>query len=152
MEDVFRKLLKDYPTGKPFEAADGCESCGARFMVEVIDVDEDGLFGMVEWSITHKPDCPENPAYDEEEEGLDWDVEGAGWELSDEPVTIALPSGGRKMYYPIVVRSNITPCLECGRLIVGTPIIVLIKEMGSELDFCPECAERLGIISATNHG
>jgi hypothetical protein len=113
--------------------------------VKVIDVDEEGLFGMVEWSITHKPDCPET-AYDEEEKGLDWDVEGAGWELGDQPVTIALPNGELKQYYPIVVKSNVAPCLECGRLVVGTPIIVLIEELNSELDFCPECAERLGVL------
>jgi len=148
MSEPFRKLLRDFPRGVWFEAADGCETCGAKYKVSIIDLDKDGVFGTVEWAITHKADCPERFAEDmdefigEGEEFTESDWDSAGWEFMPKPFTFL-----GKQYYPLKSRANVGPCLECGRLIIGVPLTLFIgKGVKGELDFCWECAEKLGIM------
>jgi len=145
--EPFHKLLKDFPKGEWFEAADGCEVCGAKYKVRVIDLDKDGTLGTVEWAITHKPDCSERFAEDMDEfignkEFTESDWDNAGWEFMPEPFTFQ-----GKQYYPLKSRANIGPCLSCGRLIIGVPLILFIdKGRKGELDFCWSCVKRLGIM------
>jgi hypothetical protein len=137
-----RKLLKDYPQDEWMEAADGCEFCGAKHMVKIAEVDETGKtgnFGLVVIKTEHGEDCLELP--DERE-----DI--AGWDFMDTPHTLL-----GKEYYPLSSTANIGPCLECGKLVVGVPLILFIEEgRGGELDFCFECAEKLGILKALTGG
>jgi len=142
MSEVFRRLLKDYPFNEWLEAADGCDVCGARYQVRVVEVDETGVFGSLEWRITHSPGCP--GSFDEEtgeEVSSQSGEDVVGWEFTPEPFTFM----GRQ-YYPLKSRANVGPCLECGRLVVGVPLILFIDggEKG-ELDFCWKCARKLGI-------
>jgi len=66
----------------------------------------------------------------------------AGWEYMKEPFKF----NGRE-YYPLKCRANIGLCLECGKLIVGAPLILFIEEgRKGELDFCWSCAKKLGIL------
>jgi hypothetical protein len=142
LNEPFHKLLKDYPLNEWFEAADGCEACGAKYKVRVIQL-YSSVFGEVEWAITHKPDCPERFTEDMDEEEVtesDWD--NAGWEFMPNSFTFR-----GKQYYPLKSRANIGPCLSCGRLIIGVPLILFIdKGRKGELDFCWECVKRLGIM------
>ena len=137
------KVLKEYPVGIWFEAADECEYCKSKYEVRIHKVDKTGRFGTVEWRIHHKPDCPEVTEYLEgapvtEISSMDF----AGWEYMENPVAFK-----GKLYYPLKSRANIGPCLECGRLIVGAPLILFIEEgRKGELDFCWSCAKKLGIL------
>jgi hypothetical protein len=144
-----RKQLKDYPQDEWMEAADGCEFCGAKHMVKIAEVDETGNFGTVIIKTEHREDCPElfddpAPVRDPIEEQEDY----AGWEFVDKPYALL-----GKEYYPLSSRANIGPCLECGKLVVGVPLILFLdKGRGGELDFCFECAEKLGILKALTGG
>jgi transcription elongation factor Elf1 len=147
MSEPFHKLLKDFPKGVWFEAADGCEACGAKYKVRVTQL-YSSVFGEVEWAITHKPDCPERFTEDMDEfigEGKeftesDWD--NAGWEFMPNTFTFQ-----GKQYYPLKTRANIAPCLECGKLVVGVPLILFIdKGVKGELDFCWSCVKKLGVM------
>jgi hypothetical protein len=146
MSEPFHKLLKDFPRDEWFEAADGCEVCGAKYKVRVIQL-YSATFGEVEWAIRHKPDCPERFIEDMDEfvddiDNTESDWDNAGWEFMPEPFTFR-----GKQYYPLKSRANIGPCLECGRLIIKVPLIFFINEgRKGELDFCRECATRLGIM------
>lgn len=149
-----RKLLRDYPLNKWIDAADRCESCGARYQVKVTYVDETGSFGDVEWKVDHIPDCPEGLDYDSDiigihQEGFDI----AGWEYMDKPFTLK----ARHFYfenlkedlelYPLKSRANVGPCLLCGKLIVRIPLILFIDEgRGGQIDLCGSCAEEMGIL------
>jgi DNA-directed RNA polymerase subunit RPC12/RpoP len=131
-------MLSDYPRDKWFETADTCDDCGAKYLARVAQLDEDGLFGLVQYVVTHTPDC--EVAYDNE--GLvDTDLVTAGWAFAQEQFTFL----GRA-YWPLVERAEAFPCLECGRLIVTVPITVFIErgEKGM-LTFCPECTLAIGI-------
>lgn len=140
MGEPFRKLLKDFKLGEWMEAADGCQCCEAKYKVRILEVEADGTIGAVEWTITHSPDCPENWEPDESPQ-TETECDVAGWEFMDEPVTLQ----GRQ-YYPLKARANIGPCLECGRLVVGGPLILFIDEgRKGQLDFCFECAKKIGI-------
>jgi len=131
--EPFHKLLRDFPLNKWMEAADGCDVCGAKYKVKVTHV-YTGDFGEVEWVITHKPDCPEDPGTES-----DWD--NAGWQFMPKPFTFH-----GKLYYPLKSRANIGPCLSCGKLIIGVPLILFInKGQGGTLDFCFNCAKQLSI-------
>jgi len=140
--EPFHKLLKDYPRFEWFEAADGCDTCGSKAKVMITHVDEKGFLGDVQWRIFHKPDCLE--AYDEETLGIDAYEDVAGWEFMPNPFTFR-----GKQYYPLKSRANIGPCLSCGRLIIGVPLILFIEhgEKG-ELDFCWHCVKKLGILES----
>lgn len=144
-----RKLLKDYPRDEWMEAADGCESCGAKYQVKVSWVDDAGIFGDVVARVEHREDCPKR--YDEwtgEDVETEEVIDVAGWEYMEEPHTLL----GRE-YYPLKSRANIGPCLECGRLVIGVPLILFIDQgRGGQLDFCFECAEKLGILRALTGG
>jgi hypothetical protein len=135
---AFHKMLSDYPRDKWFETADTCGDCDAKYLARVAQLDEDGLFGFVQYVVTHAPGC--EVAYDDE--GLvDTDLVTAGWEFAQEQFTLL----GRA-YWPLVKSAEAVPCLECGRLIVATPITVFIErgEKGM-LTFCPECALAIGV-------
>jgi len=70
------------------------------------------------------------------------EMDFAGWEFMDKTFRFR----GRE-YYPLKSRANVGPCLNCGRLVVGVPLILFIDEgRGGELDFCFECVEKLGIL------
>jgi hypothetical protein len=142
---MFRKLLSDYPFRKWVKAADKCEFCGAEYEARVTYVDKSGCYGDVEYRVRHREDCPERFDEDTGEE-LDcaestFDV--AGWEYSDKPVELR----GRQ-FYPLKARSNVGPCLNCGRLVIGVSLILFIDEgRGGELDFCKRCFEDLGLVN-----
>jgi hypothetical protein len=144
MSEPFHKLLKDFPRDVWFEAADGCEVCGAKYYVNIVELDKDGVFGFIQWAITHKPDCENRFIEDvDEEETAEFDLEPAGWEFMPKTFTFH-----GKQYYPLKSRANVGPCLECGRLIIGVPLILFIdKGVKGELDFCWECAKKLGIMA-----
>jgi len=134
------KNLKDYLRDEWMEAADGCDLCGAVYQVRVNWVDDTGCFGDIVYRISHTDECPERWESVSEEEGEESDY--AGWEFMENPFTFK-----GKQYYPLKSRANIGPCLECGKLIIGVPLILFIDEgKGGELDFCWSCAEKLGIL------
>jgi len=140
----FHKLLKDFRLNEWFEAADGCEACGAKYKIRVLDVDKDGVCGTVEWAITHSAECPERFDDDLEEEPAvtESDMDVAGWEFMPNTFTFR-----GKQYYPLKSRANIGPCLSCGKLVIGVPLILFIdKGRKGELDFCWNCVKRLGIM------
>jgi hypothetical protein len=143
MSEPFHKLLKDFKLNEWFEAADGCEVCGGKAEVMVTHVDDTGTFGMVEWHIDHKADCPEVYGGDEEDSVAVQAVQDfAGWEFMSEPFTFH----GRQ-YYALKSRANIGPCLNCGKLVIGVPLILFIGEgRRGELDFCWGCVKRLDIM------
>jgi hypothetical protein len=140
---MFNRLLRDFPLHEWFEAADGCDICGAKYEVMIVSIDKEGVFGFVKWRITHKPDCPDR--FNEEtgeEEAFQYGDDVAGWEFMPEPFTIQ-----GKQYNPLKSRANIGPCVNCGRLVIGVPLILFIeKGKKGELDFCFECVKRLGIM------
>lgn len=138
MSEPFHKLLKDFKLNEWMEAADGCEYCGAKYEVRVTDL-WSANFGDVEYRIKHKPDCPEK-FMDEDEEEPAWD--NAGWEFMEKPIIFR-----GNQYYPLKSKANIGPCLECGKLVIGVPLILFIDDCRKgELDFCWDCAKRLGIL------
>jgi hypothetical protein len=138
--EPFHKLLKDFKLNEWFEAADGCDTCGSKAKVMITHVDETGAFGHVQWRIFHKQGCPE--VYNEETLGIDAEEDVVGWEFEDKPFTFQ-----GKQYYPLKSRANIGPCLACGQLVIGVPLILFIdKGRKGELDFCWECVKSLGIM------
>jgi hypothetical protein len=140
---LFNLLLKDFKLHEWSEAADSCEFCGVKFEVRITWVDRTGCFGDIEWRISHRPDCPGK--LDEEtgeEANFESLIDIAGWEFIDKPISL----NGRE-FLPLKCRANVGPCLNCGRLIIGVPLILFIaKGEGGELDFCFGCAEKLGIL------
>jgi hypothetical protein len=83
------------------------------------------------------------PAYpaDWAREGVEFHQDFAGWEFSDRMMTIA-----RKELPTLKSRLNIGPCLNCWKLVVGVPLILLAQDGSVEIDFCWSCAEELGIL------
>jgi len=131
------KRLKDYPLKVWQPAADTCEFCGAPYQVQVSWVDETGNFGTVIFKADHKPDCQRDMG-DQTEEDV------AGWLFSENTVHLFA-----KEWTPIKARANVGPCLNCWRLIVGTPIILFLQEgKAGEIDVCVKCAEETGILKA----
>jgi len=130
-------FLKDYPRDEWMDSADVCDVCGARRQVKVKKVHGDGLYGVVEIMERHNPGCPMRlEAYPNERS------DQAGWEYASETVKLC----GRE-FTPLKARGNVAPCLGCGKLIVGVPLILFLDEgLGGELDFCFNCALELGII------
>ena len=59
------------------EAADGCDYCGAKIKVMVINVDKSGDFGDVHVQYQHEEDC-----LDVEQDGFGDHIDIAGWEFS----------------------------------------------------------------------
>jgi hypothetical protein len=144
MSEPFHKLLKDYPKGEWFEAADGC-GCGAKYKVRVIQL-YSATFGEIEWVLRHKPGCFERLIA-----AVESDRGNVGWEFM--PKTFRFRG---KKYYPLksISIEKVGPCLECGRLIIGVPLIIFIdkENLMGELDFCWECARKLGIMKITKGG
>lgn len=151
------KRLKDYPLNEWMEASDGCESCGARHQVKVTWVDESGDYGEVLIKTEHRPDCPdliqEYELWDDPWRGVDGEpldspkppperIDIAGWEWSDRKI----PIDGRE-WTALKSRANIGPCLNCGKLVVGIPLILWPESGEVELDFCFKCAGELGILT-----
>jgi len=142
-EDAKPLFLKDYPRGEWMYSADFCEVCGARRHVRVKEVQGDGLYGVVEIVERHGPGCPMRfeaiPCMRSDQ---------AGWEYASETVELF----GRE-FTPLKARGNVAPCLGCGNLIVGVPLILFLDEgRGGELDFCFGCALELGIIDRLRSG
>jgi len=140
-----RKLLKDYPVKTRIEAAGGCQYCGAKYEVVITFVDESGCFGDVEYSVRHREDCPEGL---DEEEGRWHEVQSgsdvAGWEYMDKPVKFF----GLE-FYPLKSRVNVGPCLICGKLVIGVPLILFLNQgRKGELDFCFPCVQEYGMLDA----
>ena len=145
------KLLKDFPRDEWFEAADGCDTCGARYRVKVNHVEEEGDYGEVLVRDAHKPECPlrsEAAPWGPDSYGVDERLEFAGWEYEDRKVAL----GGIE-WTPINARGDVTICLNCGRLIIDVPLILFIDEgKKGELDFCSGCALELGLIPIARGG
>jgi len=134
------KILRDYPVAVWFEAADECECCKSKVPKQPDSSTSWILTSYLEWRINHKPDCPEVTEYLEgalvtEISSMDF----AGWEYMKEPFKF-----NGKEYYPLKSRANIGSCLECGKLIVGVPLIIFVEEgRRGELDFCFEYTQKL---------
>lgn len=130
------KRLKDFPLKVWQPAADTCEYCGAEYRVRVTWVDKTGNFGDIEFASEHNPDCMRDMAGEIE-------LESGGWEFAERTITL-----GGVEWTPLKTRANVGPCLKCGRLIVGIPLILFLDQgrLG-ELDFCFSCAEKLGILA-----
>jgi len=147
MSGSFHKLLKDFPMNVWMDAADTCEFCGAKYQVKITWVNEQGTLGDVEWRVKHAKNCPSLDTEPEIQQvvnrlGFVGDVDVAGWEFMPKPFELK-----GKQYYPLKSRANIGPCLECGKLIIGVPLILFIDEgRGGELDFCWQCVKRLGLL------
>ena len=121
--------LKNFPLNTPFDAADECECCGGKLRVQItwVDPNSDHSIGNVSWECQQCGDKGEDVA---------------GWALSKKPVNMF-----GKEFYPIISRANIGPCLNCGKLVVGVPLILFLeKGRRGELDFCFPCAKDLGIL------
>ena len=121
--------LKNFPLNTPFDAADDCQNCGGKLGVTITYTDPDSghTFGDLFW------ECKQCGA------GAHDVVE---WQLSEKPVKMF-----GKEFYPIIARANIGPCLNCGKLVVGVPLILFLeKGRRGELDFCWSCAKELGIL------
>ena len=142
-EDAKPRFLKDYPRDEWMASADVCDVCGARRLVRVKKVHGDGLYGIVEIMERHNPGCPMRlEAYANERS------DHAGWEYASETVKLF----GRE-FTPLKARGNVGPCLGCGKLIVGVPLILFLDEgLGGELDFCFNCALELGVIDRLRSG
>ena len=136
-----RKLLRDYPAREWMEAADGCDYCKAKYQARITWVDETGCFGDVEYRISHGEDCPER--FDLTSPGVDVmdgvNVDVAGWEFKDKPMKLR----GIE-FYPLKSRVNVGPCLLCGKLVIGVPLILFLDH--GELNFCFGCAQEKGIL------
>lgn len=131
------KKLKDFKLNEWFEAADGCNLCGAKYKVRIIRRRKNGNYGTIEWTITHSSDC----SMIDSDEATESSQDIAGWEFMPTPLNFR-----GKEYYPLKAKANIGPCLECWRLIVDVPLILFIDEgRKGELDFCFECANKLKI-------
>lgn len=123
--------LNDFPLNTPFDAADVCEKCGGKLRVTItfIDPNSDHTFGGLFWECEQ---CGDN--------GQDI----VGWKLASKPVKIL-----GKEFYPIILRANIGPCLNCGKIVIGVPLILFLNEgHKGELDFCFSCSKKLGLLEA----
>ena len=129
------KRLKDFKLGEWMDAADACELCGAHPRVRVDWIDEAGDYGDITVVERHSPACPH-----EHDDTEYHDV--AGWEYAGRTFRLV----GRD--WPVLAnRINVCVCLGCGRLVVGSPLILFLDEgRGGELDFCFGCAVELGIM------
>lgn len=136
------EVMKDFPRWW-MEAADRCEFCGAKYVVKITSVAEEGYFGEIEWRVYHSKECLNrydegtgDELFGEFDEG--WDV--AGWTLAEKPVDFM----GKK-FYPITSRGNVGPCLNCGKLVIGVPLILFLnKGHKGQLDFCFSCVKKNG--------
>jgi hypothetical protein len=116
------------------EAADGCEYCGAKKEIMVLDVDESGDFGDIQVRCRHAEGCLE-------EESESFDI--SGWVFSHEVLKIV----GRE-FPTLRTRVNVGPCFNCWKLIAGVPIILFPENGEYEVDFCDVCVKELGILEA----
>lgn len=130
------KQLADYPVGEPFEAADGCQYCKAKYQLTITRVEGD--LGNVEYSITHEEDCIGR--WDEDGD-LDREPDIVGWTLSPQLVRLGVWNG-----QPLTYRANIGPCLNCWKLVVGVPLILFPAAGAYEMDFCFKCVEDLQLM------
>lgn len=124
------KRLSEYPLNQWIEADGECPQCLSNHVQIMISwIDESGNFGDIAIKC---PIC-----------GFE-DCDIVGWELKSKPYTIL-----GKQYTPLKSRANVGPCVACERIVVGIPLILFLDEgRGGELDFCFECAEKLGILEA----
>lgn len=122
------KQLKDCPFKEWFDVKGPCPQCGSETMQAMVTyLGDTGDFGDL---TTRCMTC----------EFSDYDV--AGWQYEDRPVQM----WGRQ-FLPIKARMNVGPCVACGKLVVGGPIILFIKQgFGGQLDFCQGCFQDLGIL------
>ena len=130
-----RVNLVDFPLNTSFDAADECEECGGKLRVTVtyVDLKADYPIGDVLWG------CQRCGATGEDM---------VGWQLAEKSVKIL-----GKEFYPIISRINVGPCLNCGKLVIGVPLILFLdKGSKGELDFCFSCAGELGILDQLKGG
>ena len=130
------RQLSDYPIGEPFEAADGCQYCPAKYQLTITRVEGD--LGNVEYSITHHDYCTDR--WDEDGD-LEHELEIVGWTLSEHIVRVGVWNG-----HPLTYRANIGPCLNCWKLVVGVPLILFPADGGYQMDFCFKCVEDLQLM------
>ncbi len=131
------KQLADYPIGKPFEAADGCQFCSSKYQVTITEVDDAGMWGTVEYSLAHEDDCPDRWLLDDSNE-----IDILGWTFS--PLRVAFGDWNGQ---PLASRPNVGPCLNCWRLIIGVPLILFDPNGAYQMDFCFECVENLQLMN-----
>lgn len=143
------KLLSNYPVNESMQAADGCQYCSAIYSVTVLDVDAETQIGTISSGLIHDPECPDRFEEFEDPYSGDLDVaeastEGiidiAGWTFHNYSVKVF---GGE--FPAIASRANVGPCLNCWKLIVSVPLSLFSEEHNYQLDFCHDCADRLGI-------
>jgi hypothetical protein len=128
------KHLRDFPVDEWFEAADGCNYCGVRYRVMINMLEEGGLYGEVVVRDGHMPECFGASEVDR--------LELAGWEYGSKRVTI-----NGVTYRALWRRCDVTICLNCGRLIVDSPVVVFLDGgRHGELDFCQDCVEEFGLL------
>jgi hypothetical protein len=133
-------MLSDYPRNTWFEAAGRCESCWAAPEVQIAFVRKKENMGDVCFRLVHLEDCPERYNFEGEEiSGEEPDI--AGWEWY--PNAVTLPNG--KSYNVLSARANVGPCVACGKLIHGVPLILFGEKGRWEADFCWDCATKDGI-------
>ena len=119
--------VSDLKLNEKCEAADPCDLCGGKILYEVTFVDGKNNVGDISWECTQCGAGAEDIL---------------GWILARNPITFM-----GKPFYPIKSRANIGPCLNCGKLVVGVPLILFLDEgRKGELDFCFRCAKDLGIL------
>jgi len=121
-----RVRLTDFKLNYTYEAADRCDECGDKIIFKITWIDpESHDLGTIEWECVG---C-----------GLS-DMGIVGWTFADKPVEFM-----GKQFYPLTARANIGPCLNCGKLIVGVPLILFLNGgTKGELDFCWACVKRRG--------
>jgi len=121
-----RIRLRDFELNRIYKAADECDECGGEIFYKITRIDpEIPYMGIIEW------ECQKC--------GMS-DMDVAGWKTSDKPIEFM-----GKQFHPLTERSNIGPCLNCGRLVIGVPLIIFLNEgRKGELDFCFTCVKKNG--------
>jgi len=121
-----RVSLLDFELNKDYEAADCCDECGGKIVFRITYRSPDHPnMGAVWWRCLR---CERE------------DVDIVGWEQADKTVEFM----GQK-FYPLTARANIGPCLLCGKLVIGVPLILFLdKGEKGELDFCFTCVKKNG--------
>jgi len=116
--------LHDFKLNKIYEAADRCDECGGAIFFKITWIDpETHDIGQIEWECSR---CGIN------------DIDTVGWTVADKPVEFM-----GKQFHPLTARANIGPCLNCGKLVIGVPLILFLNEgRKGELDFCFTCVKK----------
>jgi len=121
-----RIRLRDFKLNHIYKAADKCEECGGEIFYKITWIDpETHDIGTIIWECSK---CGIN------------DIDNVGWTIANKPVEFM-----GKQFFPLTARANIGPCLNCGKLVIGVPLILFLnKGEKGELDFCFSCVKENG--------